>query len=156
MAQPAGVGNAVNREQNIKAVKSITPIVGNNTTEGTGTGVDLKGYESATVLIHIGDSGDTLSGTVLITPSIQESDDDAVTDAYADIPASGMNVVVGDMNVIDAPSEDTKVIQVNLLAGLGRKRWVRVLLTFTGTHTNGTPISAVVLKGHPRVAPPTM
>jgi hypothetical protein len=154
MAQPAGAGSSVNADlgAKIKTVTSILPIVGNNTTEGTGVGVDLKGYDSAVVLIHVGDSGDTLSGSVYITPTLEDSPDNSVWTA---IPASGYRVDVGDLNVIDAPAEDSKVIQVTLLAGLGRQRYVRPLLTFTGTHTNGTPISAVVIKGNPRVLPAT-
>src|SRR5574341_1867854 len=112
MAQPAGVGGSVNQDlgAKIKTVSSILPIVGNNTTEGTGVAVDLRGYESATVLIHVGDSGDTLSGSVYITPTIEESADGST--GWATIPATGYRVDVGDFAVIDAPAEDSKVIQV--------------------------------------------
>ncbi len=155
MAQPAGVGNAVNQDlsSKVKVVSSILPIVGNNTTEGTGTAVDLKGYESATVVFHIGASGDTLSGSVYITPSIEESADGST--GWAAIPATGYRADVGTFAVVDAAAEDDTIMQVAVLAGTGRQRYIRAMLTFTGTHTNGTPISACVLKGHPRVSPAT-
>lgn len=164
MAQPAGVGSSVNHDggAKLKGVSSILPIVGNNTTEGTGTAVDLKGYDGAVALFNIGDSGDTLSGSVTIQPSVQETIEDPASlgnplaSGWADIPASGLRVDVGDLNIIDAPTEDSKIIQVTILAGLGRKRFLRALLTFVGTHTNGTPIAAAIIKTHPRVAPATM
>lgn len=152
MAQPAGVGNSINQDlgAKVRAVTSLLPAV--VTTTATGTGVDLKGYESAVVLFHIGNSADTLSGSVYLTPSLEDSPDNT---NWTAIPASGYREDVGTLAVIDAPSEDSKVIQVTVLAGLGRARYVRPLITLTGTHSTGIPVSAVVVKGHPRVAPAT-
>lgn len=132
---------------NLLAVKSIDPIVGNNTTEGTGVGVDLAGFDGAALIAHLGVSGDTLSGSVYVTVGFQESD--ALGSGYADIAAA--DLLGGDNNVVvDAAAEDEVVIQRGYI---GSKRYVRVLITFTGTHTNGIPISAVVIKGRPRHAP---
>lgn len=36
------------------------------TAAANGTGVDLKGYESATILVDVGAEGDTLSGSVFL------------------------------------------------------------------------------------------
>jgi hypothetical protein len=153
MPQPAGVGNQINRDLGAQArpIASIFSILGNNTTEGTGVAVDLKGYESAMVLFNIGISGDTLSGSVYMTCSVEESDDGST--GWGAIPAAGYRLDVGPSLVVDDPAEDPILIGVTLLAGAGRKRYVRAMITFTGTHTNGTPIGAVVVKGHPRVAP---
>jgi hypothetical protein len=137
----------VKDERSQVAVQSIVPIVGNNTTEGTGVGVDLAGFESAKMLAHIGDSGDTLSGSVYMTVGFQESD--TLGSGYADIAADDLKGGANNV-VIDAPAEDQVVVQRNYVGG---KRYVRILVTFTGTHTNGTPISAVVIKGHARHAP---
>lgn len=152
MAQPAGAGSSVNADlgAKIKAVTSILPQ--NVTTTATGTGVDLKGYESAVVLFHIGNSADTLSGSVYLTPSLEESTNNS---DWTAIPATGYRADVNDMSVIDAPAEDSKIIQVTVIAGLGRARYVRPLITLTGTHTTGIPVSASVIKGHPRVLPAT-
>jgi hypothetical protein len=129
------------------AISSIVPILGNNTTEGTGVGVDLAGFDSAKMIAHIGDSGDTLSGSVYMTVAFQESD--VLGSGYANIAADDLKGGLNDV-VIDAPTEDQVAVQRNYVGG---KRYVRVLVTFTGTHTNGTPISAVVVKGHARHAP---
>ena len=129
----------------LSAVTSIIPIVGNNDTEGTGLGADLKGYEGALVVFEIGISADTLSGSVLLTLKVQESDDDS---AYTDVAAADL---IGGANaiVIDDAAEDA-VIHVR--GYNGAKRYLRAFVDFTGTHTNGTPISAVVVRGLPRHA----
>ena len=38
---------------------------------------------------------------------------------------------------------------------VGGNRYLRLVLAKTGTHTNGTPISGVIVKSRPRVAPKT-
>jgi len=128
-------------------IKTITPIVGNNTTEGTGVGVDLAGFGGALMIAHVGISADTLSGSVYMTVGFQASD--VVGSGYADIAAADL---LGGVNnvVIDDPAEDDVVIARGYK---GNQQYVRVLITFTGTHTNGTPIEALVVKGFPRHAP---
>jgi hypothetical protein len=128
-------------------IKTITPIMGNNTSEGTGVGVDLAGFEGALLVAHVGISGDTLSGSVYMTVGFQASD--ASGSGYADIAAADL---LGGVNnvLIDDPAEDDVVIARGYK---GNQQYVRVLITFTGTHTNGTPIEALVIKGFPRHAP---
>lgn len=129
----------------LKVIKSIISIVGNNTTEGTGVGVDLAGYEGALILFNIGASGDTLSSSVYMTLKLQESDND--TD-YADVAAGDYLGTQG--LVIDAAAEDEIV---HAIGYKGYKRYIRAYIAFTGTHTNGTPIAAQAILGHPRHAP---
>jgi len=129
----------------LKAVKTLLSIVGNNDTEGTGTAVDLQGYEGALVVFNIGASGDTLGGSTYITLKLQESDDGTT---FADVSASE---VLGTQGlVIDASDEDEVVVAMGYM---GSKRYIRVFVDFTGTHTNGIPIGAVVILGKPRHAP---
>lgn len=134
-----------NLSEVVSPVKSITPNVGNNDTDGTGTGVDLKGYESASVVFCIGVSGDTLSGTVYMTPKVQESDSPSTN--FTDVAAADLD---GTLTVVDDAAEDDVVQSVDYL---GSKRYIRAFVDFEGTHTTGTPIAAVVLRGHPKVAP---
>ena len=132
---------------NLKVSKSIDPIVGNNDTEGTGIGVDLQGFKGALMIAHLGVSLDTLSGSVYVTVKFQESD--VLGSGYADIAAADL---LGGSNgiVIDDPVEDEVIIARGYI---GSKRYVRILIDHTGTHTNGFPYSAVVIKGFPRHAP---
>jgi hypothetical protein len=150
MSQPATGGSSVNRDlgAKLKAVQSITAIVGNNTTEGTGVAVDLKGYEGALVLFNIGNSLDTLSGSVYVTLSVQDSDNGST--GWADLASTKYRIDEGSL-LIDDPAEDSIQTAVTVLAGAGVKRYIRPLITFTGTHTNGFPIGATVIKGFPRV-----
>ena len=130
-------------DNDVSVAQTIVPIVANNTTEGTGVGVDLQGYESAMAVLHFGDSGDTLSGSVYWTPTLEESD--TLGSGYTTVAAADM--VSNGFSVVDAPSEDQVVQTVSYV---GSKRYIRVLVTATGTHTNGTPLSAVVVRGRAR------
>ena len=166
MAQPATGGSSVNRDLGVKLdlVTSIPAIVGNNTTEGTGIAVDLKGYEGAVVIVNFGVSLDTLSGSVKALVSVQDSDNGS--SGWADLATSKMRItsyldvsatITETDNTafadIDAAAKDDITYKVTVLPGAGVKRYIRPLITFTGTHTNGTPIGAYVVKGFPRVLP---
>jgi hypothetical protein len=129
-------------------VYSIIPILGNTTAEGTGTAVDLQNFEGALMLACLGDSGDTLSGSVYWTIAFQHSDTTTAGD-FVDIPAADLKGGVNGI-VVDAPAEDQILVA---RAYAGAKRYVRILFTQTGTHTNGTPLAGVVVKGYPRHAP---
>lgn len=156
MAQPPAIGWSVHRDagQVCKTVESISPIVGNNTTEGTGAAVDLKGYEGAKIIIQIGTSLDTLDSDNYITPSVQDC---ATSDGtFAALDSTQYRFAAGTFGAASDTDTDGRTIEVVLLSGTSKvERWVRPLLTFTGTHTNGCPIAATVEKTHPRVAPLT-
>ncbi len=129
-------------------VTNIDPIVANNTAEGTGGAIDLQGFEGALMIAHLGASLDTLSGSVYVTVSFQESDTTTAGD-FANIAAGNLKGGANDV-VVDAAAEDEIVITRGYL---GTKRYVRILITFTGTHTNGFPLNAIIVKGKPRHAP---
>ncbi len=130
----------------ISIAATVTPNVVNNDTDGTGVGVDLRGYDSAAVAFHVGVSGDTLSGSVLLTPKVQESADNS---SWSDVAAGDLD---GTLTVIDDAAEDDAV---QVVGYRGTKRYIRAVIDTTGTHTNGTPCSAVVIRSHPKVAPTT-
>jgi hypothetical protein len=127
-------------------VVSINAIVVNNTSEGTGTGVDLAGFDGALMVFDVGTALDTLSGSVYGTFQWQESS--ASGSGYADIAAA--DLLGGDNAiVIDDAAEDGLLLTRTYI---GSKRYVRLLVTITGTHTNGWPISGTVIKLNPRHA----
>lgn len=135
-----------NLADDLTAEKTILSIVGNNDTEGTGTEVDLQGCEGALVIFNIGASGDTLSGSVYVTLTVMECATSGGTfTAVADADlGGGANSIV-----IDAAAEDDVV---HWRAYFGSLRYIKAFVDFTGTHTNGIPISAVVVKGKRRHA----
>tara|TARA_R100001510_G_C7494118_1_gene100633 strand:- start:19 stop:483 length:465 start_codon:yes stop_codon:yes gene_type:complete len=136
---------------NIVPVVSIINAV--KTAAANGTGVDLQGYESATVLVDVGAEGDTLSSSVYFELSLEESDDDSTyTDVVqADIIdgtiASGGIFLKLDGTTGGDPDSSGGIFRVGYV---GNKRYIRVVLAKTGTHSNGTPIGAMVVKGHAR------
>ena len=70
---------------NIVPVVSIKNAV--KTAAENGTGVDLQGYEGATILVDVGAEGDTLSSSVHFEVSLEESDDDST---YTDVAQAGI------------------------------------------------------------------
>jgi len=122
----------------INTFLSLAPIKCTTTTNGTV--IDTKGYESVEILYVIGQSGDTLGSSVKITPSLQDSDasDSGFTDTTE---------IIGELTVIDSADKDEVIQRIGYK---GRKRYLKPILTFTGTHTNGTPCSIVAVLGHAR------
>ena len=146
---------------NIKVVSLIDAVVVNNDSEGTpANGLDTKGFASAELIANIGTSGDGLSSSpeVSIKVTLEDSDDDAtyaaVTDSGYVLVGSNSNAAAPDSNgvvaTLDSASEDNATVRVGYV---GPKRYVRMRLDVTGTHTNGTPCSILGLLGHPSQAP---
>jgi hypothetical protein len=131
----------------ISIVQSIAPVVG--TSDTNGTGVNLQFFESAVAVVDTGVEGDTLSGSVKIDFKLEHSDDDSsysavtsqshVTDGTVD--SSGIFLT------LDANAETPQLTSIGYVGG---KQYLRVVADFTGSHSNGTPISATVVKGSPR------
>lgn len=104
------------------------------TATANGTGVDLKGYDGATVEFIVGTITD---GTH--TPKIQESDDNTT---FADVAAADQQGALSNL----ATSTNQRV------GYLGSKRYIRAVSTVSGTTTGGV-YAAVVLRGYPRTLP---
>jgi hypothetical protein len=111
----------------------------------TGATCDMKDYDGCLVSVNVGNSGDTLSGSVKIELEVQACDDNSSWVPVADALVSNSVTATetGTIALIDAPAEDSLVVTA---AYLGRQRYVRVVASFTGTHSNGTPISASYLR----------
>lgn len=126
------------------------------TAGANGTTVDLQGFLSATAVVTVGAEGDTLSGTKSFTVALEHSDDNSTwTDAVqADIVngtiASGGIWLTLDGSDGGDPGTTGGEWQVGYVGG---KRYVRLVLAKTGTHTNGTILSGIIVKGTPLHAP---
>jgi hypothetical protein len=128
------------------AVVSLAPA--NRTADTDGTGVDLQFWESALVVAQVGTEGDTLSGSVKIDLKLEHSDDNSTFTAVAQADVTDATIASGGIfATIDANAEAPAIFQ---LSYIGSKRYIRVVDDRTGTHTNGTPTSAIVVKGNPR------
>lgn len=108
--------------------------------------LDRQGFESVELLAIIG-AINTLSGSVYLTPVLQESDS---TDD-ADFEAVDEDDIIGAFTKIDAANED----QVTQHVGYrGSKRYVRVLLDVTG-NTVAALVSVIGLVSHAADRPVT-
>ncbi len=123
---------------NILVTQHLSPVVSSATK--TSTTIDLQGYNGADVIFSIGQSGDTLSGSVYWTLKLQHSDDDSTyTDTVAaDLNSSSLAVIVNSSS-LDRTSYG--------FGYQGVKRYLKAVATPTGTHTNGTPIGVLALRG---------
>lgn len=131
-----------NLYDSVSVATTIVSVVLNDDTEGTGVGADLAGYSTALAIVNVGISGDTLSGTVYHTIKLQESADNITFTDVAAADMEGANAVV-----IDDAAEDP----VTIVWGYkGSKRYIRVIDDVSGTHSNGTPFGAVIVRGRPR------
>jgi len=136
---------------NINPAVSIINAV--KTAAANGTGVDLQGYESATAMVEVGAEGDTLSSSVYFEVSLEHSDDNSTyTDcAQADI-VDGTISAGGIFLKLDGtaggnPDTAGEIYRVGYVGG---KRYLRVVLAKTGTHSNGTPLGAMIVRGDAR------
>ena len=123
------------------------------TAAANGTGVDLQGYESATVLVDVGAEGDTLSSSVYFEVSLEESDDDST---YTDVAQAGIvdgTISSGgiflklDGTANGNPDSAGGIFRVGYV---GNSRYIRVVLAKSCTHSNGTPLGAMVVRGSAR------
>lgn len=120
--------------------------------------IDLQFFESATVLLDLGDIdelGGSPVGTAKVEVQLEHADDDGTGSAgtysnvaLADVvgPSSVSNGIVGSY------TDDQTVKKV--CGYIGGKRFIRLTARPTGL-TNGGPVSMLVIKGHPRHAPAT-
>jgi hypothetical protein len=117
--------------------------------------VDHQGYDSIDHHVAVGQSGDTLSGTVKFDLKILHGDESDGSDMAA-VAATDVIGATPDTDgvfaTIDADGEDGNVYCIGYI---GSKRYSRIVVDATGTHTNGTPIGALAVLGHPAQAPTT-
>jgi hypothetical protein len=133
-----------------KIATCLVPAVCKTTANATGTGVAVGAYRDITMIWMQGISLDTLSGSVYWTVTFEESDDNTT---FTTIAASDLdNVKAYNTHLIDAAAEDPTML---VRRYKGSKAYVRMLGTQTGTHTNGTPLAAIVVLADPLHAPVT-
>jgi hypothetical protein len=136
--------------QNVKHDQVVDPVV--ISADADGASVDLLGYSRVVFYALVGESGDTLSGSVKIELEVEDSADDS---SFSDAADADLTQYVAGTNdgcfaLIDAAAEDDAVYMTEYR---GAARYVRPVINVTGTHTNGTPIGIVALRiGAERVA----
>ena len=112
----------------------------------TSTTIDLQGFNSACVIFAIGQSADTLSGSVFWTLKLQHSDDDS---SYSDVTAAELHNSAATV-VVNSTALDK---MAHSFGYQGSKRYLKGVATPTGTHTNGTPIGMIAVRSTAAYAP---
>ena len=120
------------------------------TADADGATCDLLGYDGCRIQVDVGNSGDTLSGSLDINLEVEHSDDDSTwTDcADTDLTDSVTGANTGTFQHIDAPTEDSAIFTTEYIGG---KRYVRVVWNITGTHTNGCAGAASYHRFRPKI-----
>lgn len=117
------------------------------TADANSGGMDLRDAESAALLFALGANGDTLSGTTYIELEVQESDDNTNFAAAANSDLT--NFVAGSSNTGTGKkvAANADANQAYMVGYRGSKRYIRGVVNITGTHTNGTPVGVIGLRG---------
>jgi len=119
--------------------------------DNTPAAVDLLGFESAEIAIAVGAGGITFSTTNKVEFKLTHSDDNST---YAAVTADDLLGVdtVGTGGIVKSLIAAHATADVSRFGYRGGKRYLKLLADFDGTHGTGTPLGAVVVKGHPHRA----
>jgi len=134
---------------NTNTVVVVAPVVVTGDTNGTG--VDLQGFSSCQLSVSTGVEGDTLSGSVKFEFYLEDSDDNSSFSAVtSNVNTTGKGVDgSGVFLLLDSNGETPQITTIGYIGG---KRYVRVRIDATGTHSNGTPMSITGVQGNPQDA----
>ena len=130
----------------IAVVSTLDPDT--RTADANGTGIDLQGFESATIVAQVGAEGITLSSSNKIELVLEDSDDDS-TYAAVTSSTSVTDGTVDSSGIFASFTANGDAPAIHTLGYVGGKRDVRGKPDFSGTHGTGTEMSACVIKGHP-------
>lgn len=115
-------------KNNLVANQSLAPAL--RASSANGTAIDLQGSEGALIVVECGALTDGVH-----TPSLEESD--ASGSGFAAVAAADR---IGSLVACTANG-------VQAIGYIGSKRYVRVVMTITGSPATGALTSAVVLEG---------
>lgn len=132
---------------------SVATLIGAATlaADNTPAAVDLLGYQGAEIILAIGVGGITFSGTNKIEFVLTHSDDDSTYTAVDTYDMLGVTVASG--GIIKSLTSAHGTASSYRYGYKGGKRYLKLLADFSGTHGTGTPIAAIVVKGHGDVQP---
>jgi hypothetical protein len=120
----------------------------------TPAAVDLRDYQSAELLIHIGAGGITFDATNKVEFKLTHSDDDSTyTDVVTDDVQGATVASDGIVHSLVAAHASADITRIGYKM---TKRYVKLLADFSGTHGTGTPIAAEWVLGGKFVQPVTL
>jgi hypothetical protein len=133
--------------EDVKVVQVMNPTT--LTGDTTSATIDLDGYNGCLIIVSVGESGDTLSGSLYADLILKDSPDDSTyTAVTAANSQSATAISSGIFAVVDAAAEDDLPYSI---AYTGSARYLQVTWDITGTHTNGTPVGCIAIKHNAEV-----
>lgn len=129
---------------NVLVTQHLNPVV--STSTKTSSTIDLQGFNSASVVVAVGTSADTLTGSLYWTLSLQHSDNDS---SYSAVAASDTSAGVISY-VVNSSSLDKTCYSFGYVGG---KRYLQAVATPAGSVSSGVPLAIVALRGNPAARP---
>lgn len=139
------------QNDNLKLATLIAPAALD--ADNTEIAVDLAGYNAATIAIHVGVGGITFTANNKVEFTLTDSDDDNTYAAVTQADVDGVTVATG--GIVKSLVAAHAAASVTQFAYIGRKQYIKLLANFSGTHSSATPMSALCIKGLPKIGPAT-
>lgn len=119
--------------------------------DNTPAAIDLAGYGSAEIILGVGIGGITFDATNKVEFTLTHSDDNSTYTAVTDDDVLGVSGISS--GIIKSLVAAHAAAAFYRFGYRGGKRYLKLLANFSGTHGAATPLSACVVKMHPRIAP---
>lgn len=154
---PAGMAVFPWKERNMRDLKSNLAVsialpAAAYDADNTPAAVDLLGYGSALVVMHVGVGGITFTGTNKVEFKLTHSDDNSSYDAVTVDHVQGLESV-GSGGIIKTLNSAHAAASVTRVGYVGGRRYLKLLADFGGSHASPTPMAAEVVLGNPDRAP---
>ena len=119
--------------------------------DNTPAAVSLANHESALVSIAVGIGGITFTSSDKIEFKLTHcATEDGSYAAVAQADVRG--VTVGTGGIVLSLVTEHAAASVTTLSYVGGNRYLKLLADFGGTHGTGTPITAMIVRGHPHAS----
>lgn len=134
----------------LKPVNAFGPVALD--ADNTPAAIDLKGYNSALILINVGIGGITFTADNKVEFKLTHSDDDSTYTAVTVDDVVGL-ASVGTGGIIRSLVAAHAAATITAVGYKGGKRYLKILADFSGTHGAATPMQAIVIKGGAELLP---
>jgi hypothetical protein len=123
----------------------------------TPVAVDLQGARSAVILINVGIGGITFDPTNKIEFVLKHGDDSVIGNhvavAAADVQLDSLGFAAVTGGIVRQLIAAHAAGDVQKVGYIGGRRFLSLLVDYSGTHGTGTPISAAVVKSNLNLRP---
>lgn len=137
-------------KHNVKVVPALVPAVWD--ADNTPAAIDTLGYRGATICTHVGIGGITFTTTNKVEFTLTHSEDNSTYEAVGeDDVIMPYGETLGDGGIIRSliAAKAAADTEVHAVGYIGKRRYLKLLANFGGTHSSGTPMSASVILSKP-------